>query len=191
MNWTLFYTTFAICFLLSSPAFAALNALGVKTGHVPAASAKLWNGRMFCHWKEETTLFIGDAFFLTLLDAGAAVACSQVTWTPVRIGWALAALPLGIAGTVFWIRDATAKYNSGEIKTWGWHFCGANRFSPAGWYHTVYFGAQIVTAIFAGIFLSLQGEVNIHLKAAMVFAGAGYIATFLHHVNMEKVRGNI
>jgi hypothetical protein len=191
VNWTLFYVTFVVCFLLSSPTFALLNAYGVKTGAVPGKDRREWNGRPFVHWKEETTLFIGDTFFLTLLDAGALVACSQVSWSPMRIAWALLAVPLGAVGTNLWLKDAVAKYNAGTIKTWGWHFCGRNRFSPAGWYHTLYFGAQAMVMTLSVIFIAPQGEVNLHLKAAMVFAGLGYGATFLHHINMEKVRGNI
>ncbi len=192
MNWNVFYTTFVIAFLLSSPAFAALNALGVRLGQVPAAGVKIWHGRPFVHWREETTLFVADPFFISLIDALAVSAALQTDWTTVNIIWALAIIPVPVAGTIWWLRSVPAANKAGTMKTWGWHWSGPDcRTTIAGRWHAVYFLIQAIVGMLAlGFFLGQDG-VSIHLKAGILFSIGGYFTSFLHHVNLEKTRGHM
>lgn len=192
MNWTIFYLTFAIAFLASSPAFAALNALGVRLGQVPAPGTNVWHGRPFVHWREETTLFVADPFFLSLLDALVVNAALQTEWTIVNIIWAAAVLPLPVMSTIWWLRSVPKANRAGTMKTWGWHWTGPDaRTTIAGYWHAIYFLLQSMIGILAlGFFLG-QEDVSIHLKAGMFFCACGYFASFFHHTNMEKTRGHV
>jgi hypothetical protein len=191
VNWTVFYIVFCVAFLASSPAFAALNALGVRLRQVPPSGAKTWYGRPFVHWREETTLFVADPFFLSLLMALYATACLQLDWTPMRIVWASAPAILSVIGTTQWLRSVPKAEREGKLRTWGWHWSGPGaRTTIAGYWHAVYYLVQATVAVSALCFLTFQPEISIHHKMGMVFAGAGYVMSLFHHQHLEKVRGH-
>jgi len=191
VNWTIFYATFVIAFLMSSPAFALLNALGVKLGQVPAPGAKTWHGRLFVHWREETTAFVADPFFLSLNAALVASTMSQMEWTTIRIVWVLTLSTISIIGTGLWLKSIPAAEKAGKLRTWGWHWCGPNaRTSIGGYWHAIYFMVQATAGTIALGFLFWQGEVSIHCKMGMLFASAGYLTSLVHHNHVEKARGH-
>lgn len=191
MNWTIFYTVFVIAFLSSSPAFAALNAVGVKLGQVPSPGVKTWHGRPFVHWREETTLFVADPFFLSLLDALFITALLQIEWTTTRIVWATLPTSIGVYLTVRWLLSVPKAEREGKLRTWGWHWSGPGaRTTVAGYWHATYYLLQSMVVASSLAFLAFQDEISIHHKMGMIFAGAGYFMSLFHHLHLEKVRGH-
>lgn len=185
MNWNLFYSVFAIMFLLSAPMFKILNDLSVRLGQVPAGGNH-WYNRRFAYWKDETTLYVGNPFFFSLMDALIAVSINEIEWTYASIAWIICSLPIGALSTYLWFKSATARYKSGEIKSFGWQWCKPKTISIAGWYHTVYFFIHAIAIASVAIFFLSQLNVSIHLKAGMLFSIAGYIATARHFIHVGQ-----
>lgn len=191
MNWTFFYVTFAIAFLLSGPTFAVLNHISMKAGQVPTAGVRDWHGRTFVQWKEETNVFIGDMFFYSLLDAVVACGILQVHWTTGAVRWAAGTLCVfPLLATAGWIIDATKRYSNRSIPTWGWHWTGPDaRWTGSAYYHAVYFFIQACATTIALAFLVWRPEVSVHLKAGMMFSLVGYVMCFVHFMTVQKARG--
>lgn len=172
-------------FLLSAPMFKLLNDVGIRKDQVPAGGNH-WCGRRFAYWKEETTLYIGNPFFFSLMDALIAISISETEWTSARIAWIAPTLPIGALITRFWFKVATNKHASGEIKSFGWQWCKPKTISVAGWYHTVYFFIQSVAIASIVIFFLPQPAISVHIKIGMLFAIAGYIATVRHFIFVQQ-----
>lgn len=184
MNWNLFYTTFVVAFLLSAPMFKILNKLSIHLEQVPT-DGNHWYGRRFAYWKDETTLYVGNPFFFSPLDAFIAVAINMIEWTSTNIFWVACAIPIGALTTILWFRSATIRYESGEIKSFGWQWCKPKTISVAGWYHTVYFFVHAVAIASVAIFFLFQ-PISIHIKVGMLFSIAGYIATARHFIHVGQ-----
>lgn len=188
MNWTLFYGVFSTAFILSAPMFWILNKKGIRTGRIPVDNNTPFDphyGRRFAHWKEETTLYVGNPFFFSLMFALVATSFEHVNWDVTHIVWASNSI-LGLVVTYLWFARATRNYATGEFKSWGWQWCGPNQISIAGWYHTIYFAICAVTVTNVLTFLLWQPNVIIHNKMGMIFALAGYVATARHFVYIQK-----
>lgn len=184
MNWYLFNSVLAVAFLLSAPMFKLLNDLSIHLGQVPA-NGNHWYGRRMAYWKDETTLYVGNPFFFSPMDAFIALAIDEIKWTPANITWVVCAIPIGALATFLWFRSATIRYESGEIKSFGWQWCKPKTISVAGWYHTAYFFVHAVAITSVVTFFLLQ-PINTHLKAGMLYCIAGYIATARHFIHVGK-----
>lgn len=186
MNWNLFYITFGIAFFLSAPMFRVLNDLGMERGQVPTAKHVHWKGRRFSNWKEETTLYVGNPFFFSLMDALIVSSFVRIEWTVARIIWASFSILAGLGITISWFVNATRAYNNGNIPSWGWQWCGPKKISIVGYYHTVYFLIQSIAMASVVIFFAWQDSISIHIKIGMLFSMTGYASTFFHFTHMQE-----
>lgn len=184
MNWNLFYITFAVAFLLSAPMFKLLNGISILQGYVPE-SGNQWHGRRFAYWKEETTLYIGNPFFFSLMDALIAASIPSIQPNIGICVWTFNSFILGALATYFWFRNATQLYKTGQINSFGWQWCSPNQISTAGWYHTAYFFIHAI-AISSVLTIFLFQPISSHIKAGMIFAIIGYFATFRHFVFVQQ-----
>lgn len=166
--------------------FSLLNWEGCGRGQVPNPGYHTWHGRRFSHWKEETTLFVGNPLFFSVMDALIAASFSQLTWNDAHIIRALLAVLIGSVVTFFWFRNATRDYESGKITSWGWQWCKSRTISIAGKYHTVYFWLHACIITYSLTSFVWQSQIIIHIRMGVIYAIVGYAVTFLHFLYMQR-----